>query len=178
MKLIPQKDLPTKEQIIATPTKDLIKLFKIFVDMAILCTKEDGIGLSAVQIGVPWKFFIIRAHKNLGKFDRYGKDKVSCFINTEYEPVEDEKFTSLEGCLSIRHTNGGLRYYEVDRYKKVRIIGHEFIARGGAASADPRLEILPYDKIVEGQLGIVFQHEIDHQRSILISDIGKEVFLY
>jgi peptide deformylase len=34
------------------------------------------------------------------------------------------------------------------------------------------------DKDLEGRLAVVFQHEIDHQKGILISDIGRKMEMW
>lgn len=122
-----------------------------------LCAKYHGVGLAAAQVGVPWKLFIVKVGSN---FEYY--------VNCDYTS-EGDKFTSIEGCLSIRNEHGALRYFQVDRSRQVRVKGHRLTTK-------PDLSLVTVDFLVtESFLSTVFQHEIDHQFGILISDIGKEI---
>lgn len=139
---------------------DLPLLFKLGLSMQIICEKEKGIGLSAVQIGIPLNFFVVN-HNNNYRF----------FINCTYTPLEPEKEKYIEGCLSLKTPEGKLRYFEVDRFKNILIKGKELIS-------DPVLKIVDFEFSPTDYYKIVFQHEIDHAFEILISQIGKEVFLW
>lgn len=139
---------------------DLPELYKLGLLMQAVCEKEKGIGLSAVQVGVPLNFFIV----NFKGAYRY-------FVNCNYTPILEDKEKYIEGCLSIRSTDDKLRYFEVDRFKDVLIKGKELIS-------EPILEIIDFEYKPTDYYKIVFQHEIQHQEGILISDHGKEVFLW
>lgn len=140
--------------------EDLVDLFKLGLLMQELCTKQEGIGLSAVQVGVPFDFFIV----NFSSHYRF-------FFNCKYEPISDAKETSLEACLSLRNLVGGLRYFEVNRYVSVRVKGKELIW-------EPELKVIDCELTPEEVFKVVFQHEIDHSSGTLISKIGKEVFMW
>ena len=43
---------------IDTPTDDLMSLFRLVNKMEKLCHDEKGVGLSAVQVGIPWNLFM------------------------------------------------------------------------------------------------------------------------
>ena len=93
-------------------------------------------------------------------------------MNCKYEPLDETKQNSLEGCLSIKNKFGGLRYFLVERHKNITITGSELIIK-------PFLEIVDLSHNESDYYSTVFQHEIDHggwdgKSPTLISDIGKE----
>ncbi len=162
MKLVEEKDIPLGEDV---PVDDLLNIYKICQEMEILCRKENGIGLSAVQVGLPLNLFILQNDKK--EFDYY--------INTRYLNENLDCFVSIEGCLSIRSVTGQLRHYQLDRFKNIIINGFRLNYKGS------ELKLEKFDNY-KPQLneGVVFQHEIDHQMGVLISDKGKgkEIFLF
>ena len=162
--IVPIEQIPKIESIVNTPTDDLLQIYKLCLQMEKLCTNENGIGLSAVQVGINHKLFIAIHPKSYGKNNR----TYDYFVNCNYNPVGDDKTTSMEGCLSLKDKNGNLRYFEVSRYKKIRLGGYQFII-------DPEMSLKPIEMEVEGLFSIVYQHEIDHNLGVLISDIGKEI---
>lgn len=167
MEIVPVADIPAAKE---TPVGNLVDLYKTCLLMERTCVLNNGIGLSAVQVGIPWKMFVVRTPEGTCDY----------FVNCEYSPEGEEKAESLEGCLSIRGNSGELRTFRVERWKKVRIKGLEL------SLIDGKLKLLPVDYIEEDPLySVVFQHEIDHHSKgpspdhggILISDIGTEVEL-
>lgn len=140
--------------------EDLVDLLKLGLLMQELCVKQKGIGLSAVQVGLPLDFFIVSFPSQY----RY-------FLNCKYEPLNDSKEKSLEACLSLRNLTGDLRFFEVQRHSSISVKGKELIS-------EPELAVVDFESIPDESVKIVFQHEIDHSRQILISQIGKEVFLW
>ncbi|MCK4640199.1 MAG: peptide deformylase [Candidatus Marinimicrobia bacterium] len=106
---------------------------------------DDGIGLSANQVGVDFRFFIVdfSLHdKNMGK---------EVFINPEI--LQREGMDVLEeGCLSVP----GIRE-KVTREWKIKV-SYENVQR----------EVI--EKEFEGYLARVIQHEIDHLNGILFID--------
>jgi peptide deformylase len=117
MKIVPVEEIP---KAVETPTDDLVKLLKVCLEMQILCEKENGLGLSAVQVGIPWKLFVLK--NKPGANDAY-----SYYINCNYEPTASSKpTTSLEGCLSIRSPRGRLRLFEVERQDEIKVSGQRF----------------------------------------------------
>jgi peptide deformylase len=140
--------------------EDLVNLFKLGLLLEEFCEKQKGVGISAVQVGIPFDFFVV-------KFP----DQYRFFLNCTYEPLDESKEKSLEACLSLKTLIGGLRFFEVDRHSKVKIKGKELIH-------DIELKIVDFEFVPDESFKIVFQHEIDHSQQILISQIGKEVFLW
>lgn len=144
------------------PTASLVDLYKLCSHMENLCIKENGIGLSAVQVGVPWKLFVVSYPTHF----RY-------FVNCEYTPLSEEKEKSLEGCLSLKKPDGALRFFEVERFKKIKILGQEL-----KMNPSLKLEMVEVQEEPTDHYRIVHQHEIDHHRLVLISDIGTELELW
>lgn len=157
LKIVPIESIPKGEE---CPLDSLPDLYKLGTAMQIVCEQEKGIGLSAVQVGVPLNFFVVNYNNNY----RF-------FINCTYTPDSEDKRKYVEGCLSIRNAAGKLRYFEVERHESVVVKGKELVA-------DPTLQIVDFEYKPMDFYKIVFQHEIDHAHEILISQKGKEVFLW
>ena len=122
-------------------------LHKLIDDMMGTLNAVPGLGLTAVQVGVPVSLFIY--DENLsgeGPARNY-----SVLINPEIVSQEGE-IKGEEGCLSIP-------YYRdtVVRSSVVRVKG--FNREGGSV-----------DITAEGLLARVFQHEIDHINGVLFID--------
>jgi peptide deformylase len=138
---------------------DAIGMFVTALKMVHLCEQEKGIGLSAVQVGLPLDLFVVKREKG---FEFY--------VNCRYSPTGEAKTISIEGCLSIRKGDGSVRRFLVERYEKVSIKGKrlDINESGEAAFFDVDFE-------EDGLYGAVFQHEIDHSIGVLISQIGEEI---
>jgi len=147
---------------INTPTNNLSELYSIAQKMERLCIEHGGIGLSAVQVGIPWKFFIY--------YDT-DKQKFMYMVDCDYEPLNDKKFLSIEGCLSLKNLNNEIRRFKLMRYESIRVCGKCLVV-------DDKIKIEDFDSIYEkGISATVIQHEIDHHKGVLISDIGEEIYL-
>lgn len=144
------------------PEDNLAEIYRICLLMEEVCDKEQGIGLSAVQVGIPWQLFIVKFPLTESDSPYYRH-----FVNCKYEGVGEEKGRSLESCLSLKNDKGNLRYFDVDRYKSIQFTGKELITESKLSLADVSMKSEDYYRIV-------YQHEIDHHFGILISDIGKE----
>lgn len=163
-KIVSIAEIPKPEDIVMCPTNDLRALYKICLKMQMLCLSESGVGLSAVQVGIPWRLFIaVNNPQDPFKF-RY-------FVNCNYTPLDEEKIMSVEGCLSLKNTSGEFRRFKVNRFKNIRLVGQELLARD-------RLELVDVNEIYEGDLSVIYQHECDHASNITISDIGDEIFVW
>lgn len=103
---------------------------------------RPGIGLAAIQIGIPKNVAIIRINK------LFTADLVSCRISKAYDP---QTFTD-EGCLSIP---GGS--YDTKRYS-------EIVVEGNLLS--------PHSFVATGLFAVAIQHELDHCNGILVADIA------
>jgi len=149
---------------------DLMELYKVCKKMQTLCNVQKGIGLSAFQVGIPWRLFVINT-----QYTPYEKEGYRFCIDCEYEGIED-KDNSIESCLSLRYPDDSFKQYLVQRYKKVKVTGKELIDDGTKLVLKDFVEELNIldDKIYCA----VYQHEIDHHNSILISDIGELTHIF
>ena len=115
-------------------------------DMLDTMYAANGIGLAAIQIGVPKRIIVMDISKN----DE--KNSPQYFVNPIIKNKNIETSTYEEGCLSVPNF-----FAEVDRPKKCDV------------------EYLDYDgkkKILnaEGLLATCIQHEMDHLEGILFID--------
>ena len=124
--------------------------FKYFVLLMLLTLllSEDavgtpGVGLSAIQVGVPWQMF----WAYLGKLDKW-----ELVINPVFEPHENTMVTEKEGCLSIIGVT-----VPVPRLKSIKA---KYINNFGIKNK----------LVLKGFDARVFQHEYDHLKGKLIVD--------
>ena len=141
--LIPDKRLRMKSEPVKAIDKDIRALIE---DMFETMYAAPGIGLAAIQIGVPRRVVTV----DLAKKDDPAEPQV--FINPEVVWSSDDKATYEEGCLSIPEY-----YEEVERPKSVRV---KFLDRDGK----------PQEIEADGLLGTCLQHEIDHLNGVLFID--------
>lgn len=189
MKIVPVSEIPGKSVVQDCPTTtrrlSSMSVYKTCLEMKEVCELEKGIGLSAVQVGLPWRLFIVKEEDG----------EYSFLVDCEYESVSVDStgvrdYTgnlrggslelsqtpikkSIEGCLSLKTSNGELRRFLVERPDKVRIMGKKLLI---GDDGKPLFE--PINIILDGLYSIVYQHEIDHQNGILISDIGEETGIW
>lgn len=115
-------------------------------DMLETMYDAPGIGLAAIQIGVPRRMLVI----DISREDEDRKPVV--FINPEILTVSDDVSTYEEGCLSIPDY-----YAEVERPAALTLA---YIDRDGKKQT---LE-------ADGLLATCLQHEIDHLNGVLFID--------
>lgn len=124
---------------------------------------DHGVGLAAVQIGIP---------KQVGVIKHKGKDKDRFFhlINPEVVKKEDEFVFFKEGCLSLPETFRNTKRYRHFTIKHYRIDGDKFEPETlyFYYSEDPK-EIGS-----DGLLSIAVQHEMEHFRGEMILDHNIE----
>ena len=115
-------------------------------DMLETMDDAPGIGLAAIQIGVPRRMLVIDV-------SREGEDKQPLvFVNPEIVVSSDERSVYEEGCLSIPDY-----YAEVERPATVIV---KYLDRDGK---DQTVE-------ADGLLATCLQHEIDHLNGVLFID--------
>ena len=135
--------------------KELInEMIKYLHDSQIeeLAEKYDlrpGMGLSAIQLGVAKRFFVVVHEYEEGKFDTYVIANPRIISNS----VEQIYVEEGEGCLSVNRAVIGI----VPRYARVTLEGYDM--DGNKIQVRAREE-----------LAICFQHEIDHLNGILFVD--------
>jgi peptide deformylase len=165
LSIIPISEIPKEEDIIDTPLDDLDEIHDLFNKMVKICKDNGGVGLSAIQLGMPWKFFIVRYGINTDS-EFFGN-----YINCDYYAKPDcPTLCSTEGCLSFPGKN-----FAVNRYTDISILGQSLIV-----NRNRKLELVNVNYNISDIDSIylyVFQHEIDHQfgQKRLLCNIGKEL---
>ena len=115
-------------------------------DMLETMYAANGIGLAAIQIGVPKRIIVMDLSKE------ENKKNPMYFVNPLIIKKNDEKITYEEGCLSVPN-----QFAEIDRPSKCEV---EYLDYNGNKN-----------KIkAEGLLATCIQHEIDHLEGILFID--------
>jgi peptide deformylase len=122
---------------------------KLVDDMVETMRAANGIGLAAVQIGVPENVIVVQLPEDEEEPHGGGLYVV---VNPQLARKSREMEAGTEGCLSVPGLAG-----EVSRHRAVTVKGLD--ARGKAV----RIK-------TEGLLARIFQHEIDHCAGILFID--------
>ncbi len=115
-------------------------------DMLETMYDAPGIGLAAIQIGVPQRVVVM----DLGKTEEERNPLV--LINPEITWTSEEKRVYEEGCLSIPEY-----YEEVERPERVKF--RYMNLKGETVESD-----------ADGLLATCVQHEIDHLNGVLFID--------
>lgn len=119
---------------------------KLVDDMLESMYAADGVGLAAIQIGVPKRVLVM----DLARKD--GKREPRAYINPKLLWTSEETTVVEEGCLSVPDV-----WEEVERPSRIRA---EFLDRDG------KLQTMEAD----GLLATCLQHEMDHLNGILFID--------
>jgi peptide deformylase len=137
---------------ISEPVETFDKELKTLVsDMFETMYVAPGIGLAAVQVGVPIRLLVI----DLQEPDKEGGEAVRdprVFINPEILWHSDSEVPYTEGCLSVPE-----QYAEVMRPDRVR-------ARWQDESGKS------HEEQIDGLLAVCLQHEMDHLNGVLFID--------
>ncbi len=123
-------------------------------DMIETMRAATGIGLAAVQVGVPERVIVIETPVVSEEDDGEQPVETELYvvINPELITTSEELVEGIEGCLSLPGWVG-----EVERHQTVEIAGQDLSGRR------IRIEAV-------GLLARVFQHEIDHCEGVLFID--------
>ena len=133
-------------QISKTVDKVGVEERKLMDDMLETMYAANGIGLAAIQIGVPKRIIVMDISKDENKKEpRY-------FVNPIIRNKDTLKSTYEEGCLSVPN-----QFAEIDRPKKCDV---EYLDYNGEK------KLLR----AEGLLATCIQHEMDHLEGILFID--------
>ena len=124
---------------------------KLVADMFETMYAAPGIGLAAIQVGVPKRILVIDLQEPEEEGGAPVKDP-RVFINPEILTHSDQEVPYTEGCLSVPD-----QYAEVDRPDRVR-----------ARWLDEKGE--SHEEDIEGLLATCLQHEMDHLEGILFID--------
>ena len=119
---------------------------KLMDDMLETMYYANGIGLAAIQVGVPKRIIVI----DISKDEK--KEKPMFFVNPIIKNKNLEKLTYEEGCLSVPD-----QFAEIERPSKCEV---EYLDYNGKS------QLLK----AEGLLATCIQHEMDHLEGILFID--------
>ena len=119
---------------------------KLMDDMLDTMYAANGIGLAAIQIGIPKRIIVMDISKDEKKKEpRY-------FVNPVIKNKNPIKTTYEEGCLSVPN-----QFAEIDRPKECEVEYLDYDGQKKTLNA-------------EGLLATCIQHEMDHLEGILFID--------
>ena len=134
-------------KVVSAPVEKVdAEIRKLAEDMADSKYEAEGIGLAAVQIGVPKRVLVIDLDQKEGR-----KNPVA-YINPKILWASEELATFEEGCLSVPEI-----WDDVERPARIKA---EYLDRDG------NKQILEAD----GLLATCLQHEMDHLNGVLFID--------
>ena len=126
-------------------------LRKLIDDMLETMYAAPGIGLAAIQVGVPKRVLVI----DLQEPEEEGGEPVRnplVFVNPEIVEASNREVPYNEGCLSVPEM-----YADVDRPDAIHA---RWLDRDGGQ----------HDEQIDGLLAVCLQHEMDHLNGILFID--------
>jgi peptide deformylase len=142
---------PVLRQISTSVDKVDDELRALIADMFETMYDAPGIGLAAVQVGVPRRVLVMDLHEPAEEGGEVVKEP-RVFINPEILGESDEDVPYTEGCLSVPD-----QYAEVMRPDRVRA---RWLDEQGVA----------HEEDLEGLLAVCLQHEMDHLEGVLFID--------
>jgi len=137
---------PVLKQVSQTVDKVDDELRALMDDMLETMYEAPGIGLAAIQIGVPKRVIVM----DLARQDEEPQPRY--FVNPEILWASEETAPYEEGCLSVPEI-----YDEVDRPARVKIRYLNY--QGEQIEED-----------AEGLFAVCIQHEMDHLNGVLFID--------
>jgi peptide deformylase len=153
MAILPILEVPDPRlKQVSTPVDAVTDEVRALVaDMFETMYAAPGIGLAAVQVGVPKRILVIDLQEPEEEEGEPVRDP-RVFINPEILTHSDCEVPYLEGCLSVPD-----QYGEVDRPDRIR-----------ARWLD--LDGKSHEEDIDGMLAVCLQHEMDHLEGILFID--------
>ena len=135
--------------------KDLIDTMLTYLrdsqneELAIKYDLRPGMGMAAIQLGVPKRYFVVVDEIDEGEFEEY------VLINPKIISNSMEKiYVEMgEGCLSVNREVDGI----VPRYARVTMEAYDMEGR--------KIHVRARE-----ELAIAFQHELDHLNGIMFTD--------
>ncbi len=124
---------------------------KLIADMFETMYAAPGIGLAAIQVGVPRRVLVM----DIQEPEEEGGEPVRdprVFINPEIVTASDQEVPYLEGCLSVPD-----QYADVERPDRIRA---RWLDEQGR----------PHEAELDGLIAVCLQHEMDHLEGILFID--------
>ena len=136
----------------STPVENFdAELKTLIADMFETMYDAPGIGLAAVQVGVPIRLLVIDLQEEEDEEGKPVRDP-RVFVNPQILEESETLVPYKEGCLSIPE-----QYAEVLRPDQVRARWRD---------ADGKVQ----DGEIDGLLAVCLQHEIDHLNGVLFID--------
>ena len=137
---------------VSTPVETFDEALQVLIDdMFETMYDAPGIGLAAIQVGVPKRLLVMDLQeKNEETGATIREPRV--FINPEILQTSEEMSVYNEGCLSVPD-----QYADVERPKTVRA---RWLDRDGKR----------HEQELDEMLAICLQHEMDHLEGILFID--------
>jgi peptide deformylase len=123
----------------------------LVADMFETMYAAPGIGLAAIQVGVPKRILVIDLQDPPEEGGEPVKDP-RVFINPEIVESSDHEVPYTEGCLSVPD-----QFAEVDRPERIRA---RWLDEKG----------VQHDEEITGLLATCLQHEMDHLNGVLFID--------
>jgi peptide deformylase len=137
---------------ISSPVEEVTdEVRELVSDMFETMYDAPGIGLAAIQVGVPKRILVIDLQEPAEEGGEPVKDP-RVFINPEILTTSEQDVPYTEGCLSVPD-----QYAEVDRPDAIR-------ARWLDLDGKQR------EEEIDGLLAVCLQHEIDHLNGVLFID--------
>ena len=140
----PARDV-TPEELASSEVQELID------DLIDTMRGAHGAGLAAPQIGDGRRVAVIEVDHN-PRYPYKPAIPLTIVVNPVITPIDDERYRSNEGCLSVPDLRG-----DVERYVRVRV---EYLDRNGER----------HDDVKVGLTAGTFQHECDHLDGVLFVD--------
>ena len=162
LKVVTTEDA-TKAEVLRHPAKDVQfplspEIKTLIEEMQVIIHDLKGSGLAAPQVGQGIRLIIFQVspYAVIIRPDALEEVPLTTLINPSYEPVEEEgKTEDWEGCFSLTEIIG-----KVPRYNTILYKGFDEHGR-------------PIEGEARGYLARILQHEIDHTRGVIITDILK-----
>ncbi|MDF7774552.1 peptide deformylase [Sphingomonas sp. AOB5] len=153
MALLPILEVPDPRlRTVSSPVETVDDELRALIDdMFDTMYDAPGIGLAAIQVGVPKRLIVMDLQE---KEDEEGKPirEPRVFINPEILDPAEEQSVYTEGCLSVPD-----QYADVERPARCRV---KWMDEKGEA----------HDELFEGLLATCIQHEMDHLEGIVFID--------
>ncbi|MEY4869325.1 MAG: hypothetical protein RIS11_519 [Pseudomonadota bacterium] len=163
MAILPILEVPDQRlKVISNPVTEFNDELKQLVeDMFDTMYDAPGIGLAAIQVGVPKRVLVIdlqepadhhHDHDGPCNHDHDVVRNPRIFINPEILDPSDEYSTYAEGCLSVPD-----QFAEVERPARIRARWQDIDGK-------------VHEEDMEGLMATCLQHEMDHLEGILFID--------
>ena len=137
---------------ISSPVEEVTdELRKLIDDMFDTMYAAPGIGLAAIQVGVPKRLLVIDLQEPEEEDGEPVRDP-RVFINPEILESSDHEVPYTEGCLSVPD-----QYAEVMRPDRIRA---RWLDEHGN----------DHEQDIDGLLAVCLQHEMDHLEGVLFID--------